>query len=151
MLASAAAGRRLTRAGLTLDLVCWGEFSCSILMPPLQIGREEASVMGLRSGKVASSGRRMVCFAGTAGLRLHLSFTHRLTGPRHRWDSAHSNLAPCNDHERSGAGRPEDQRFHLLDHEHMIHVLKNLTSKILQTTIFHTSFLKACSRVFSWL
>jgi hypothetical protein len=66
--------------------------------------------------------------------------THKATTPRHDpWESAHSNLAPCNHHERGGAGRPEDQRFHfspvLVDHEHMIHVLEDLTVKKLQTLI----------------
>lgn len=35
--------------------------------------------MGLRRGKVAASGRRMVCYG-----RVHLSFTHRLTRPPHQ-------------------------------------------------------------------
>lgn len=60
--------------------------------------------------------------------------TRQATTPRHDpWESAQSNLASHNDHGRGGAGRSEDQRFHLFPvlvyHEYMIHVWQDSTSE----------------------
>lgn len=108
-------------------------------MRALQIGREEAFLNGFEAWKSGCKWEKDGLLR-TRTLIIH-SQTHKATTPRHDpWESAHSNLAPRNDHERGGAGRPpEDQRFHflpvLVDHEDMIHVSKDLTVKTLQTTV----------------
>jgi len=72
-------------------------------MRALQIGREEAFLNGFEAWKSGCKWEKDGLLR-TRTLIIH-SQTHKATTPRHDpWESAHSNLAPRNDHERGGAG-----------------------------------------------